>query len=150
MLLQETFLRSLFRLRSFLLTLRIPKYQVRVPRHFCLCRISTVSISGDISSLGLCSNLEEARFDGCRDIHGKFDFKTSPMHIIAFYEPGTLPPKIVKLLSDSKASVGHCNGPFQIPDFSTINNLVKLDLHSLGKSLHGKERVTTCSTQCPG
>ena len=51
---------------------------------------------------------------------------------------GTLPGIVIKLISEGKANFDGCEGPFTLPtDLSSIKDIEKIDLSSLGGRLQG-------------
>ena len=56
-----------------------------------------------------------------------------------YYFIGTLPGIVIKLISEGKADFDGCKGPFTLPtDLSSIENIEKIDLSSLGGRLQGR------------
>jgi len=52
--------------------------------------------------------------------------------------PGVLPPLLIKLISEGKANLEGCDGPFDLPsDLSSISDITKIDLSSLKGKLRG-------------
>ena len=55
---------------------------------------------------------------------------------------GTLPGVVIKLISEGNANFDYCEGPFYLPtDLSSIKDIKKIDLHSLGGRLQGDIKV---------
>ena len=51
---------------------------------------------------------------------------------------GTLPGFVIKLISEGNANFEGCDGPIYLPtDLSSIKDIKKIDLHSLGGRLQG-------------
>ena len=51
---------------------------------------------------------------------------------------GTLPGVVIKVISEGKANFRWCSGPFYLPsDLSSIKDIEKIDLSSLGDRLQG-------------
>jgi hypothetical protein len=51
---------------------------------------------------------------------------------------GTLPGIVIKLISEGNADFDSCDGPFYLPtDLSSIKDIKKIDLRSLGNRLRG-------------
>ena len=60
-------------------------------------------------------------------------------HTRNYYFIGTLPGFVIKLISEGKADFDGCKGPFTLPtDLSSIENIEKIDLSSLGGRLQGR------------
>ena len=56
-----------------------------------------------------------------------------------YYFIGTLPGIVIKLISEGKALFDGCKGPFTLPtDLSSIKDIEKIDLRSLGDRLRGR------------
>ena len=56
-----------------------------------------------------------------------------------YYFIGTLPGIVIKLISEGKADFNGCKGPFTLPtDLSSIKDIEKIDLSSLGDRLQGR------------
>ena len=56
-----------------------------------------------------------------------------------YYFIGTLPGIVIKLISEGKALFDGCKGPFTLPtDLSSIKDIEKIDLSSLGDRLQGR------------
>ena len=56
-----------------------------------------------------------------------------------YYFIGTLPGIVIKLISEGKVNFDSCNGPFTLPtDLSSIKDIEKIDLSSLGDRLQGR------------
>ena len=63
----------------------------------------------------------------------------SHTYTLNFYFVGTLPGIVIKLISEGKADFNGCKGPFTLPtDLSSIKDIEKIDLSSLGKRLQGR------------
>ena len=63
----------------------------------------------------------------------------SHTYTLNFYFIGTLPGIVIKLISEGKADFGGCEGPFTLPtDLSSIKDIEKIDLSSLGGRLQGR------------
>ena len=55
---------------------------------------------------------------------------------------GTLPGFIIRMISEGKASLEGCEGPFTLPeDLSSISDIQKVELTSLGWNLGGDVSV---------
>ena len=55
---------------------------------------------------------------------------------------GTLPGNVIKLISEGNAKFDGCRGPFYLPtDLSSIKDIKKIDLSSLGGRLQGDIKV---------
>ena len=53
---------------------------------------------------------------------------------------GTLPGIVIKLISEHNAKFDGCKGPFYLPtDLSSIKDIKKIDLSSLGGRLQGRK-----------
>ena len=53
---------------------------------------------------------------------------------------GTLPGIVIKLISEHNAKFDGCKGPFYLPtDLSSIKDIKKIDLSSLGDRLQGRK-----------
>ena len=53
---------------------------------------------------------------------------------------GTLPGIVIKLISEGNAKFDNCDGPFYLPtDLSSIKDIKKIDLSSLGDRLQGRK-----------
>ena len=53
---------------------------------------------------------------------------------------GTLPGVVIKLISEGNANFDYCEGPFYLPtDLSSIKDIKKIDLSSLGGRLQGRK-----------
>ena len=53
---------------------------------------------------------------------------------------GTLPGIVIKLISEGNADFDGCEGPFYLPtDLSSIKDIKKIDLSSLGGRLQGRK-----------
>ena len=60
-------------------------------------------------------------------------------HTRNYYFIGTLPGFVIKLISEGKADFDGCKGPFTLPtDLSSIKDIEKIDLSSLGDCLQGR------------
>ena len=60
-------------------------------------------------------------------------------HTRNYYFIGTLPGFVIKLISEGKADFDGCKGPFTLPtDLSSIEDIEKIDLSSLGGRLQGR------------
>ena len=60
-------------------------------------------------------------------------------HTRNYYFIGTLPGFVIKLISEGKADFDGCKGPFTLPtDLSSIEDIEKIDLSSLGGRLLGR------------
>ena len=56
---------------------------------------------------------------------------------------GTLPGIVIKLISEGNANFDGCEGPFYLPtDLSSIKDIKKIDLSSLGDRLRGRKFPT--------
>ncbi len=63
----------------------------------------------------------------------------SHTYTLNFYFIGTLPGIVIKLISEGKANFDGCEGPFTLPtDLSSIKDIEKIDLTSLGDRLQGE------------
>ena len=71
-----------------------------------------------------CPNLTDVDFQWCEKIEG------------------TLPGIIVKLISEGKAVLYGCTGPFYLPsDLTSIKDIEKIDLSSLDARLQGANEI---------
>ena len=60
---------------------------------------------------------------------------------------GPLPGVVIKLISEGKANLDGCKGPFTIgDDLSAIADIKKIDLSSLGSRLQGEYEALTAET----
>ena len=63
---------------------------------------------------------------------------------------GTLPGIVIKLISEGNANFYGCEGPFYLPtDLSSIKDIKKIGLHSLGGRLQGKKFLVADQSAFP-
>ncbi len=111
------------------------------------------NMHGNIQALEKCTELASVNLQNCEEIEGDIKVLSSCPNLIEVYMgstnvQGTLPGIVIKLISEGNANFKGCRGPFSLStDFSSINDITKIDLSSLGACLQDDIKVLEACPQ---